>query len=103
LHAYININKIKYFENKKTLQYIIIKRLTNQYTHTYNPEQLKNIKNCKGKRPSNVERQTYLNNTYLLNGDSKIQKGLNICSSDMKRPQVLAQTTIPIKTFNHNR
>jgi hypothetical protein len=63
----------------------------------------KNVKNSKGKRSSNMLRQTYQNYTRLLNRDYEIQKILGKCHTDPKRTQMPAQATIPSKTFNYHR
>ena len=35
-----------------------------------------NVKSCKGKRPNNMHRNTYKTYTWLIDGNSKTQKGL---------------------------
>jgi hypothetical protein len=64
-------------------------------------EQRKNIKGCKGKRPSNIKRQTYQNYTKLLNRDSKNQKVLGRCHTKCKRTRMSVQATITSKIINY--
>jgi hypothetical protein len=62
------------------------------YQNTKCTEQRKNIKICKGKSPSNIQRKTYQNYTRLLNRDYESQ-----------RTQMPAQATIPRKILNQHR
>jgi hypothetical protein len=63
----------------------------------------KNLKSSKGKRSSNIQRQTYQNYTRLLTRDYESQKILGRCHKDPKRTQMPIQATIPSKTLNHHR
>ena len=54
---------------------------------------MKNIKGSKGKRSSNIQRQTYQNNTNLLNRNYECQKILGKCHTDPKRTQKSDQAT----------
>ena len=62
-------------------------------------EQRKNIKTCKRKRPSTIQRQIYQNYTRLLNRDPKSQKSLDRYHPVPLRTQIPAQNTIPSKTL----
>ena len=66
-------------------------------------EQRKNIKSCKGKRPSSIWSQTYQNYARNLNRDLKSQKGLDRGHENPKRTQMPAQDTTPSKTLNQHR
>ena len=63
-------------------------------------EQRKNMKSCKGKEPSNIQRKTYQNYTKLLNRDYESQKSLVRGYADSKKTQMPVQATIISKTFN---
>jgi hypothetical protein len=62
-----------------------------------------NTERCKGKWPSNIQRQTYQNYTRLLNRDSKSHKILGRYHTDPKRTQMLAHATISSKTLDYHR
>jgi ribosomal protein S24E len=86
--------------NKWDLKRIL---LSHNNQNTKCTQQGKNIKRCKGKRPSNIQRKIYQSYTRLLNRDYESQKNLVKGHADSKKTQMPAQAMTPSKNLNQHR
>lgn len=90
--AYITPNRLH--EKRKSLPQIMLK--------TGNIQNKERILNAARERRSNKQKQIYQNYTFLLNGVSTSQKGMNRCATHSKGPQMPNQNNTPSKTFCHH-
>lgn len=76
--------------------------MIHNYQNTKYREQRKDIKSCRRKTQSHINRQANYNNTQFLNRVDESQKDMDQCSTSSEKPSMPAQTTIDNNTINNN-